>query len=314
MKFTVIATSFNDSKEIVRYLDNIVNQSVLPEEIIIVDGGSKDDTIDRIVRYKEKSNVSIRIINNRGRLNIAEGYNVGVEESATDMILITGIGNLYDKNFCKELIKSFDKDAYDMVYCPTFGVSSNFFSKSFNSVFLRGKHGKRYPYPSNRAVLIDRNVFKRVGLFYEKFVYAGEDTEFYIRAAKHGERIGYTPNAKMYWFTPINFSQFLKKWNVNAIADLQLMPIRDIIIKDFLLFSFGAIFLFLLVLLFSKIITIVILIICVISLCLKFRSINIYGIMLRLITDYCVMFYHVKNRKYSDKMYRFDPNNIKYLE
>ena len=37
MKYSVVATSFNDSADIVEYLENICSQTYLPEEIVIAD-------------------------------------------------------------------------------------------------------------------------------------------------------------------------------------------------------------------------------------------------------------------------------------
>ena len=70
MKYSVVATSFNDSADIVEYLENICSQTYLPEEIVIADGGSKDDTVEKIKKYSISSSVKIRVVE-KGRLNIS---------------------------------------------------------------------------------------------------------------------------------------------------------------------------------------------------------------------------------------------------
>lgn len=49
-----IVTVFNEEKDITAFLDSIFEQDTLPEEIIMVDGGSTDDTLDMLIRYFQK--------------------------------------------------------------------------------------------------------------------------------------------------------------------------------------------------------------------------------------------------------------------
>lgn len=313
MKYSVIATSFNDSAEIESYLRYIVNQSVSPSEVIIVDGGSKDDTVSKIIAFAEKNNINIRVISDRGRLNISQGYNIGVKESHNDHLVITGIGNIYDKDFCKYLIDCYEGGDYDMVYCPTFGVDQNNFSKHFNSVFLRGKKGKRYPFPSNRAVLIDKKVFERAGLFYEHFVYAGEDTEFFQRVYGLGYRIGYTEKAIMHWFTPSDFNQYKKKWKVNAIADLQLLSKRRIVMDALIKTSLLIIVAVLFCMFADTVYPYVMIFFGLLFLMLRYHTANVQGIFLRIASDYYLIWYRIKNWKYGAREYHFDTSKISRL-
>lgn len=310
MNYTVIATTFNDGKEIEAYLGYITSQTLLPTEIIIVDGGSKDDTIAKAEAYRQHCGLNLRVITDRGRLNISQGYNVGVAEATCDMILITGVGNIYDKDFARHLVECYEGGDYDMVYCPTYGVNQNTFAKNFNSVFLRGSKGKRYPLPSNRAVLINKNVFAQVGYFYEHFVYAGEDTEFFMRVAVAGFKIGYTDNAKMYWYTPANLHQYFRKWEVNAIADLQLLPrkkiLADAVVKIVAIIVAVSMFIATCTTWYSY----AAMVIAVLLLMAWFRTINIGGLLLRMGADYCMIWYRLRHWKYSAQEYHFDTQKI----
>ena len=51
MKYSVVATTYNDSLDIIKYLEDISNQSYPPDEIVIADGGSKDDTVEKIKQF-----------------------------------------------------------------------------------------------------------------------------------------------------------------------------------------------------------------------------------------------------------------------
>ena len=51
MKTALISTILNEENTIDDFLNSILNQSILPDEVIIVDGGSSDKTLTRIRKY-----------------------------------------------------------------------------------------------------------------------------------------------------------------------------------------------------------------------------------------------------------------------
>ena len=58
-KVSFITTVYNEEKDIRLFLDSLINQTYLPEEVIIVDGGSTDGTLKIIRDFFE--NISIHI-------------------------------------------------------------------------------------------------------------------------------------------------------------------------------------------------------------------------------------------------------------
>lgn len=52
MKISLCITVFNEEKSIKRLLTSIERQTKLPDEIVIVDGGSIDKTIDFLNKHK----------------------------------------------------------------------------------------------------------------------------------------------------------------------------------------------------------------------------------------------------------------------
>lgn len=309
MKYTVIATSFNDAKEICRYLNNICEQSYTPNEVLIVDGGSNDNTVDLISDYASHSNVNVKVVHDIGRLNIAQGYNEGLRRAKNDMVLITGIGNLYDKHFAESLIAKYEEGHYDMVTGPIYGYDATAFSRAFNAVFLRGKHGKQYA-PCNRCVLLNRNMFKDTGFFYEHFAYAGEDFEYFERAKRMGKTIGYASEAKTFWFTPQTHKQFTKKWKVNAIADMQLMSKRQLVFR--ILLRMTALVCFILLLCLKPFIGLGLGVFALAILAVKFKSLNLWGLYLRVASEYYYVWHYIKQWKYTSPEFHFNKDFIAY--
>jgi glycosyltransferase involved in cell wall biosynthesis len=66
MKISFITTVFNEEKTIDRFFESLLGQTKAPDEIVIVDGGSTDDTLKVIHnviarRRRRRSNLNNRL-------------------------------------------------------------------------------------------------------------------------------------------------------------------------------------------------------------------------------------------------------------
>lgn len=69
---SVILTTFNGSKYINRQIDSILNQTVLPDEIIICDDNSIDETVFILNTYVNNSRIKLFV--NEKRLGVVENF------------------------------------------------------------------------------------------------------------------------------------------------------------------------------------------------------------------------------------------------
>lgn len=221
LEYSIVATTYNDDTEIAEYLDNILSQNKLPKEIIIADGGSSDKTVEVLEKYKGKSSVLITILSGK-RLNIPQGYNAAILACTTDYIGITGVGNYYPEDFFACLSNEMETKNSDIVYSRLYGLDTTRYSVLYNNLFLNGKEGKRLSIASNHGVLIKKEIFEKEGLFYEKFIYAGEDTEFYHRIRNKGYRIECINTTKVFWKTPQTLKEYCKQEKNYMIANMQI--------------------------------------------------------------------------------------------
>jgi glycosyltransferase involved in cell wall biosynthesis len=91
MKVSVIITVKNEQAAIVPLLESLISQTRLPDEVIIVDGGSTDDTVARIESFAQSSPVPVRLLVHPG-YNISQGRNAAIQAAHGPVIASTDAG------------------------------------------------------------------------------------------------------------------------------------------------------------------------------------------------------------------------------
>src|SRR3989338_2419096 len=100
MKTTFIATVFNEEKTIEEFLSSISKQSVLPDEVIIVDGGSTDSTASVISNLKSQisnKRIKFKLIIKKGNRSV--GRNEAIKNASNEIIVCSDAGCILDKNW-----------------------------------------------------------------------------------------------------------------------------------------------------------------------------------------------------------------------
>lgn len=87
---SVVTTVLNEGPGVNSLLDLLVPQLGPKDELIVVDGGSRDDTVD-LIRARSQADARVRIIEAPGS-NISQGRNAGVRAARNDVIACTDAG------------------------------------------------------------------------------------------------------------------------------------------------------------------------------------------------------------------------------
>ncbi len=107
-KISFITTIFNEETSIVPFLDSLLNQSIKPHEIIIVDGGSNDNTRTRIKNYEliiKKKKVDFALLIKKGNRSV--GRNEAIKHASGEIILCSDAGCILDKDWVRNIIEPF---------------------------------------------------------------------------------------------------------------------------------------------------------------------------------------------------------------
>ena len=107
MKISFITTFLNEEETILRFLESLLSQTLMPDEVILVDGGSTDNTLPLVKKYiaKKKGKTAIVLLSLKG--NRAVGRNAAIKKASGDIIACSDAGNILDALWLEEICKPF---------------------------------------------------------------------------------------------------------------------------------------------------------------------------------------------------------------
>lgn len=199
--FSLISTVKNESANIVTFLQSIAAQSLKPNEIVIVDGGSTDQTYELIHAYATEAGLPLSLFKLQN-CNIAEGRNRALAACSHEIVVLTDAGCMLDEDFCLNLVGGFaafsDADLVGGVWTSAVSTGYNLQTPVWDQVqwnaFL----------PSARSMAVKKSICERIGGFPEYLTLTGEDTLFDISYRRVSQRWVFNRNAFVYWHAPIS--------------------------------------------------------------------------------------------------------------
>lgn len=178
MKISIVVPSYHHAKFIGAALDSILTQEDCEIEVLVFDGGSKDNTIEILRNYGER----IRWTSARDR-GQTDAINKGLQEASGDVLAYLNSDDVYMPGALKRVVAHFNNNpACELIYGDAW--------------HLREDGTMLEPYPSepwNYDRLFEtcficqpttfwrRRLIERVGLFDERFDLA-MDYEYWLRA------------------------------------------------------------------------------------------------------------------------------------
>lgn len=124
-KVSIIVPVYNVEKYLERCLDSLINQSFHDIEILAINDGSTDRSLEILKKYESTDN-RIKIINN-SNVGVSETRNIGIMESKGEFIVFVDSDDWIDKDMIEKMYKFMVNEKSDMVistYIREFGDHS----------------------------------------------------------------------------------------------------------------------------------------------------------------------------------------------
>jgi glycosyltransferase involved in cell wall biosynthesis len=186
MKITIITAVYNRNKNIKRAILSVKEQMYKNIELIIVDGGSNDGTVDAIKSLLDENDTFISESDN----GIYDALNKGVTLASGEVIAFLHSDDLYfDNNVISEVVDAFSDDTVDVVYGDVVFFSGRNVLKikrRYRSDTLSEKNLAWGKMPAHTAMFIRRRVYEKIGYFDTDFKIAG-DYDFLCRVVQYAD-------------------------------------------------------------------------------------------------------------------------------
>ena len=144
--FSVIIPLYNKANFIEKTIHSVLNQSFQYFEVIIVNDGSTDKSLEKVQKFNDSR---IKIFNQENR-GVSEARNYGIEQSTSEYIALLDADDLWHNNHLSELKKQIEISPNAGLYCNNYEV---FYSENF-------KKKAKFNFSYDKDCLIIKDYFK----------------------------------------------------------------------------------------------------------------------------------------------------------
>ena len=208
---SIIVPMYNSEKYIERCVKSLISQSYKNIEIVLVDDGSKDKTIEILKIYKDKdSRIKLYKKKNRGA---SSARNYGLEKCTGDYILFVDADDYIDSNMVQDMVTMVDITANTMVLS---GNDEIYVDKiEYRNLFVGIKDKRNIPrnivmreIASGRAgliccKLIPKSIVDKFNIRFDESIKMSEDQLFFLELVQYIDKFCYVEGC-MYHYDRTN--------------------------------------------------------------------------------------------------------------
>lgn len=206
-KIFIIILNYNGRNTIKKCLDSVFCSDYPNFEVVVVDNDSKDGSFELAKNLFSKFN----FIKNEKNSGFSAGNNIGIRfalERMADYVFLLNNDAVLEKDTLSKLVEAAEQKEAG-IFSPLIYDRNNkiwFSGGEIKWMEMRTIHKNDLPkdkkpyiteYISGCAILIKKEVFKKIGLFSEDYFLYYEDADFCLRAKKNGFECLIVPDAKI---------------------------------------------------------------------------------------------------------------------
>ncbi len=217
MKVSVIVTVLNERESIGALLDSLAAQTRLPDEVVVLDGGSTDGTMDVLAAYLDKLPLKFLF---RAGANISQGRNEAIANATGEIIASTDAGTRLVPEWLSELAAPIERGEAT--------VTAGFFVSDPRSIFETVLGATTLPeasditpgrfMPSSRSVAFLKSAWEAVGGYPEWLDYC-EDLVFDFALDEQFGPFAFAPGAIAHFRPRPTLSAFARQYYRYARGD-----------------------------------------------------------------------------------------------
>lgn len=165
MKISIITATYNSSKTLKDTLESVLKQTYKEYEHIIVDGLSKDNTMEIVKEYEAKYDGKLRYISEKDT-GLYDAMNKGIKMATGDVIGILNSDDIYaNEDVLQKIVDTFNKEQCDGTYANLiFMDEETMFKPQRIWKSPKGKLENGW-HPAHPTLYLKKEVYDKIGLF-----------------------------------------------------------------------------------------------------------------------------------------------------
>ena len=185
MKISIITATYNSGKTLEVCMDSVLHQTYKDIEYILIDGKSKDDTLE-VIKSKAEQHANVVYVSEPDK-GIYDALNKGIAKATGDVIgFVHSDDFLADPTIISKIAEAFDSEALDGIYgnlhyvqCDDIDkIVRNWVSQPFTPRLLN-----RGWMPAHPTLFLKKDVYIKYGQFNLDYKIAA-DYDFILRVFK----------------------------------------------------------------------------------------------------------------------------------
>jgi glycosyltransferase involved in cell wall biosynthesis len=235
---SIVIRTYNEEKHIGRLLSGILQQTVKGVQIILVDSGSTDATVQIASRYP------VEVVNIRPQdFTFGHSLNCGIEQAKYDYVVIAS-AHVYPvyPDWLERLLEPFDRPGVALTYGKQRAPGSAHFSE--NQIWQQWfpdqpRPRQKHPFCNNANDAIRRTLWEQRP--FDETLTGLEDLDWAHWAQLQAYEIVYVPEAEVIHFHNESWKQVRNRYRREAMAFKQIFPQEKFSMLDlFRLFLFNS--------------------------------------------------------------------------
>ena len=208
---SIIILNWNGLEHLETCLPSVIGQTYENIEIIVVDNGSTDGSVE----YVQQNYDTIKLVCNSTNVGFSKGNNIGIQIASGKYIAVLNNDTELDSNWVSSLVEVaeehpdagmfackilsyYDRNSID---CVGHLIYPDGLSRGRGRGEIdKGQYNKieEVAFPSGCAALYRKEMLEQIGLFDERFFIYVEDSDLGMRGRLAGWKCLYVPNAIVY--------------------------------------------------------------------------------------------------------------------
>lgn len=212
---SLVTTVLNDREGCEAFFSQMEAQTHLPDEIVIVDGGSKDGTWEFLQNYQPTKPYSLHVFQDVG-CNVARGRNIAIAKAQNDIIASTDIGCTWEPQWLEELARPLLEDSQLEAVMGSWQVRWEDLKSDWAKVEYALLNEPKFiatpkSHASSRAIAYRKALWEKIGGYPEDLTLAGDDMVFALLLHQTTDRVTCAPIPRCYWERPVALKSFCKE-------------------------------------------------------------------------------------------------------